>query len=65
MNGIHENIKTSQQYKNIFKNSTICPSKHATSDNTRTFILIFKQIKIQIYIYSTILYSIDLFYEHV
>lgn len=33
MNGIHENIKTSQQYKNIFKNSTICPSKHATSDN--------------------------------
>lgn len=65
MNGIHENIKTSQQYKNIFKNSTICPSKHAASNNTRTFILIFKQIKIQIYIYSTILYSTDLFYEQV
>lgn len=58
-NEIHENIKINQQYKNIFKNSTICPSKHATSDNTRTFILIFKQIKIQIYIYSTILYSIN------
>lgn len=61
-------MKTIKSVKNIkiaLKNSTICPSKHAASNNTRTFILIFKQIKIQIYIYSTILYSIDLFYEYV
>ncbi len=58
---------TSKTVNNIkyLKNSTIFPSKHATFDNTRTFILIFKQIKIQIYIYRTILYSIDLFYEQV